>query len=155
MNNPSKDNIDEMICKPKKKIHWKQFFIESVVSLVILSLIGLGVGFISVYSKGFTFEKESFRILCDSFFVSGILGICFWLLLFVSREGGFDLLVYGCKKLFLYTFTSKKHAAEKMPESYVEYVEMKREKRKDLFFGLLVCSSLYFILSLIFLFLTK
>ncbi len=80
-----------------------------------------------------------FHILCDSFFVVGVLMVCIGLLIFTCNEGALDGLSYGVKA-FVNLF---RKTGLKKYDSYFDYKAARSEKKTP--FGHLVISGLFFI----------
>lgn len=89
---------------------------------------------------------EIMLILCDSFFVTGILLTCLGLLVVSSNLGAFDMLVYGMTSFIDY-FRKK---SERKYETFYDY-RVSREKNKGSFAYLLIIGVCFIIVSLIFL----
>ena len=74
------------------------------------------------------------RLLCDGFFVAGVLLLGTGGLKFVRNEGMFDIFTYSIKSVFTihYPFAKMKSPLEeKKAEDFPTYKERKREKRKS------------------------
>lgn len=84
-----------------------------------------------------------FKILCDGFFVVGMLLVCIGLLIFTSNEGTFDGLVYSVKS-FVDLFRKPEM---KKYKSYYDYQAAKREKKTPFGF-LLICGLFFIVVSL-------
>ena len=80
-----------------------------------------------------------FHILCDGFFVVGVVLACIGLLIFTSNEGVLDGMTYSVRS-FLNLF---RKTGLKKYESYYDYKASKGER--DTPFGFLVISGLFFI----------
>ena len=91
-----------------------------------------------------------YHILSDSFFVSGVLLGGLGLLVFVSNEGVFDILVFGTKQFFGFF---RKDKEQKYADFY-EYKEAKAQ-RKLKFGSILVCGAFFILLAVVMLLLYK
>lgn len=120
-------------------------------------LITFGVGcllsFWVMFSKGvfaMTDPATIFHILSDSFIVAGVLLGGLGLLVFVSNEGVFDILVFGTKQFFGFFRKNKR-------QKYADFYEYKTAKRGEkLKFGsILVVGVFFIILAVIMLILNK
>lgn len=134
---------------PKKKNLGRLIF--NIVSILVLSGICVGIVFLSIYTRGIAFEGEgAYRVLSDAFAVSGLLGICFFLLTIASEHGTFDMLVYGVKKtFFLHIFKNYK---KMVPATFAEYVAEKRGKQvPHYYWTLLIFSSALLLTGIVFL----
>lgn len=87
---------------------------------------------------------DVFHILCDSFFVVGVVVTSFGLLIFSSNEGTFDMLLYGTK-LFFGMF--RKDATKKY-DSFYDY-RQEREKHKFSFGFLVLCGLIFLAISFV------
>lgn len=123
---------------------------KAIKKYLITLACGLaGVAYV-LWMKDFfnqTDMKTIFHILCDAFFVIGVLITSIGLFIFVSNEGVFDGLVYGVKSFAgLFRRNSRQYA------SYYDYKEAHADR--DTPFGFLVFSGLFFIaVSLVMLYL--
>lgn len=87
---------------------------------------------------------DVFHILCDAFFVVGVVTTSIGLLIFSSNEGTFDMLVYGTK-LFFSMFRRnpvRKH------DSFYDY-RHEREQHKFSFGFLVLCGVFYLAVSFV------
>lgn len=122
---------------------WKKYLACFCVAIVI--------SFFVVFIRGFFTDdaKMNIYVLCDAFFVSGLLLILFSGLVFVSGEGAFLGIGFALKRaarLFVPTFNRKE-------ETYAEYRERKTGKEKKKGDGCIFFTGLFFlVISLIFLF---
>ena len=98
------------------------------------------------WSKGYPWTQ----LLCDGFFVAAVILLGGGGLKFCRNEGVFDMLTYSVSNVFQlhYPFTKMNSPLEEKQETFVEYKERKRSKRKPA--AELVYSGLvYLALSLI------
>ena len=105
---------------------------------LISTAVGLVLAFVIMLAQNiFGQEKGSdvFRILSDSFFVSGVLLTGAGLLLFVSNNGMFDMLSYGITTFFV---ARKKNVKERKYKDYYEYKQAKSEKKRSCAYLLIV-----------------
>lgn len=112
--------------------------------------ITLFVGFLGAFgimmSKdlfGQTNPADIFHILCDAFFVVGVVMTGLGLLIFSSNEGTFDMMIYGVRS-FMDMF--RKNASKKYPTFY-DY-KTSREDKKLKFGFMLICGLFFIALSL-------
>ena len=110
---------------------------RSIRKYLITLLVGfIGVCFIA-YAKDVFVQTETvkvFHILCDAFFVVGVVITSVGLLIFSSNEGTFDMLVYGVSSFFdLFRKVSAKKYA-----TFYDYRES-RADNKIRFGSMLVC----------------
>lgn len=80
-----------------------------------------------------------FHILCDAFFVVGVVTLSAGLLVFSTNEGTFDMLVYGVKS---FTDLFRKNSTKKY-DSFYDYRVSRTEKK--LSFGFLLICGLFFL----------
>jgi hypothetical protein len=116
-------------------------------------LITLGVGLIMSFAfaliKGLQNQTEIVKvmhILCDSFFITGVLLTGSGLLVVLSNLGAFEMLVYGMTSFIDY-FRKK---PERKYETFYDY-HVSREKNKASFAFLLNIGIVFIGISLIFL----
>ena len=91
-----------------------------------------------------TAPKYVFQILSDSFLVVGMLATCFALLIFVSNEGTFDLIVYGVRSFWSFF---KKDMTRKY-DTFFDY-RMTRQEKKLPFLFLLICGVIFLLMSVV------
>lgn len=102
------------------------------IKYAITSAVGLGIVFLVLQIRGVWIAKDAQEVmqaLCDAFFVSGILLLCFGALVFCSSKGSFDGLSYILHVFFVGHNWSKTNFKDK--QTYREYVEEKHAKRKE------------------------
>ena len=112
-------------------------------------LITLLVGFVGVFcilwAKDIFAQTEAvkiFHILCDAFFVVGVVITGVGLLVFSNNEGTFDMLVYGVSSFFdLFRKVSKK----KYPTFY-DY-RVSRQGKKIGFGFMLLCGIFFLVIA--------
>ena len=90
---------------------------------------------------------EVMHILCDSFFVPGVVILGFGLLVVASNGGTFDMLVYGTKKFFN---LFRKNPTKQLEETFYDY-RMAKSENKGEFAHLIVVGLLFIAISIIFL----
>jgi nitrate reductase NapE component len=134
------------LIEPKRT--FKSYLIETLICFTILCVATVGIACIDVYARLISFQFATLRVLGDAFGVSGLSAFCFWGLMWVAGEGAFDMIVYSVRKVFNVTF---QHLIRnpKLPKTYTEYVELRRQKKKNHFFPLLATSGLFFTVGLI------
>ena len=96
---------------------------------------------------GQTEPKLIFHILCDGFFVVGVVLVCIGLLIFSSNEGTFAGLTYSVKS-FIDLF---RKTGMKKYDSYYDYKAARTEKKIPFGF-LLICGLLFIAVSLVMLY---
>lgn len=145
MSNPeSGEDMNNGIDSNKKKILWILELVLSPLSLVFVSIF---VFLIEYYLDDIYFSYP-IRVYADSFAIGGILGLCYWLLLWASREGAFDMIVYGSLKLWSFMFRVHPEKSN-LPSTYYDYVMLKKQKRHHRFMPLLFCALLFLVVGVI------
>ena len=87
------------------------------------------------------------HVLCNAFFVCGVLEGGVGLLTWAASEGTFDIFSYA-GKVILYKFKPK----EKLP-SYYDYIQERKENRKGWLKELAVCGGVCILIAFVLLFL--
>ena len=132
--------------KSNKKIT-NGFIIGLIICLVINGLMAFLVSLIRISSLT-TEQIDYLLVLTDGFTVSGGLMCLFYLLVFVSDEGAFDMLSYSIQLVWNVTF-HKNVRETKLPKTYAEYRAMKRSKPRLNLRFILYSGLLYLIIGLI------
>ena len=120
----------------------KKYLITLLVDVVVAALIA--------WSRGVLDQTEIvkvFHILCDSFFVVGVVTTSAGLLIFSSNEGTFDILTYGMK-VFLSMF---KRDMSRKYETFYDYREAKSEVKVQFGF-LVICGLVMLAISMVMLY---
>ena len=115
---------------------------------LISFLIGAGLFLLLLIGRGGLEapDRTAFLyILCDAFFVPGVLLGGAGLLVLVSGEGAFDALHYGIQKLFSVMRREEKRAA--LPKTYFDFVRLKHAGGKRAPTGALLLTGLAFLLG--------
>ena len=134
----------------KERKSLKGIIARTSLSFAFALAIFLTVFFLELYGPfELTWEKNRYRILSDSFSLGGLLPILFWLLVWVSEKGAFDLIVYSVRKLFSFTFRIHPEKSN-LPPTYADYVAIKKAKRKPFHYELLIVGGTFLLLGLIF-----
>lgn len=119
-------------------------------------LIHLGIGAVIAVAVAFLDWYRGYPVthmLCDGFFVAAVVLLGFGGLKFTRNEGVFDMLTYSVSSVFQihYPFTKMNSPLEERQESFLDYKERKRAKRKpasELLWSGLVYLILAFVLLL-------
>ncbi|GEM_PF-5775878 len=116
---------------------------------VLIVLAVLTAVIIIFFNANYEFDKYPITCFVDIMTIPGILGIFGWLLIFVSNEGVFDLIVYGTKKFLSFVF--RLHPEDsKLPKTYGDYYVMKHTgKKPNRHWGILIVGALFFLTGLI------
>ena len=126
----------------------KSWVIETIISFTLVSLAGLGVALIDIYSRQIPFATATLRILGDAFGAGGLVCFSLWMLVWLSGEGAFDIIVYGVRKVFNVTFQNLMKNST-LPDSYFDYVAMRRAKKQNHHFPFGSVSFLFFVIGLV------
>lgn len=113
-------------------------FAASSALLVFLLSIPLGL---------FKGDYAISHVLCNAFFVGGVLEGGVGLLTWAASEGTFDIFSYA-GKVVLYKFKPK----EKLP-SYYDYIQERKENRKAWLKELAFCGGVCILIAFVLLFL--
>ncbi len=103
--------------KSSKKVY---LFTVIVVLAVLLLVCGLN-GLLTEQKE----PKETVKILCDAFFVTGTLVLCIGALTWCSKQGAFDGLGYSISSMINVHKPSKQRLTWSKKETYEEYIERK------------------------------
>ncbi len=124
----------------------KNYYIGLIITIAVVGILVLCLYFYELYILE---VKNIYKNLCDAFFIPSIIGVLFYLLNLVSKEGAFDAIAYSVKLVFYTTFYSNIRKT-KLPSSYREYRELKRGKKRTSPSFLLAGSLPYLICSILF-----
>ena len=130
----------------KHKINWRGYISITVVCLAITIYL-----LIDRNAFGQTEISETYKLICDAFFVPGIIFTCFGTLLAISNEGFFDIFTYSFRMMFD-TFTKSKNFRSEY-ETYFDYTRRNRESNTNVKFALhvgLVFVAISIIFNLLF-----
>ena len=130
----------------------KSALIQYIVlaGIVLLAAFGIAWYEIGQYGAGFV---NWMRFLCDGFFVTGIVLLCFGAMMWIAQAGGF----HGLSYLFYsvsYMFTSNKNRFSKRKNYYeykVEKEAKEADKDKTLQHRILIVGAASFAVSIVFL----
>lgn len=145
------ENDSEGLDSEAKK---KSFIKSSLISGGILSIIVVALA-LSVYFFLLNYREPEgaprivFHVLADSFSLTGILGLLFFVLSFFNCHGWFDIFAYPIKSAFLFIFR-RKYKEENFPKTYSEYKEFKRSQKREPYTPILISSVIYFLLGILF-----
>ena len=89
--------------------------------------------------------QEAMRILCDAFFIAGVLFAGVGLLTWAASKGAYDIFSYAGKVIIL-----KFRPKEDIPK-YYDYVQEKNQSRKVWLKELAVCGAICLVLAGLFL----
>ena len=111
-----------------------------IIAVVIMSAKGLFAGGSSPH--------DVYQILCDAFFVPGIVFACVGLIVFASHGGVFDMLGFA---VLLFFDLFRKDPTKRKYKDFYEYKEAKKDKSKWGISFLLIVGLAFIFVSLIFL----
>lgn len=117
----------------------KKYAITMAIGLVLTALLAWSRDILEQ-----TALVNIFHILCDSFFVVGVVLAGFGALVFVSNEGAFDGIVYGVRS-FAQIF---RKAEKRIQESYFDF-RSRRAQTKFGFAFILICGLILIAVSLV------
>lgn len=124
---------------------------KTILEYSITTGICLILAFLICVIGGIFSYTEPFRIyglLCDGFFISGVLVLAVGVLVFVHNNGVFDMLIYGIQRFFsLFRKDPKKNKYE----TFYDYSVAKAERPKADFAFLLIIGGTAILISFIFL----
>ena len=140
----NKDIIDE-----KRGID-KGFIIGFIISLIICAFIAGLIIIQELYGLNRNFNDNLNIILCDAFSISGLLLCLFYILCYVSDEGAFDIIAYSVQLVWVMTF-HRNVRETKLPKTYAEYRQLKREKPRLNLKFILFSGSLFLVVGIVFL----
>jgi len=127
---------------------FKSYVIETIVTFLFISVVCFSLALVDVFVRRISFEIETFRVLGDAFGVSGLFCFSLWMLVWLSDEGAFDMIVYGVRKVFNVTFQHMMLNSS-LPDSYVDYVAMRRAKKHNRHYPFFFVSLLFFAIGLV------
>ena len=118
--------------------------------IIIHLALGLAV-VIGVIVLNWQHEYRWSHLLCDGFFVAAVVLLGFGGLKFTRNQGMFDMLTYSVSSTFQihYPFAKMDSPLQDRQESFLDYKERKRAKRKSAA-ELLWAGLVYLVLALIF-----
>ena len=116
-------------------------------------LVGFVGVFLILWTKDIFAQTEAvkiFHILCDAFFVIGVVMTGVGLLIFSTNEGTFDMIVYGVSSFF---DLFRKVSTKKYPTFY-DY-RASREDKKIKFGFMLICGSFFLAVAFVMFFIYR
>ena len=119
-------NVEEV----SKNRWWLKYVITAGVHVVVGVLVALARGAFTAKN-----QMDLLSALSDAFFVPGILGIAFGLIIVASNGGAFDMLAYGIK-MFFRLFT--RDPLDRKYGGYYEYRQARKEKKRSFWFLMIV-----------------
>lgn len=138
-----KENLNK-----EKKDFDRGFLIGFIICLLVCSFISVIVVLQEIYGLQRDFASQNLLILTDAFTISGGLMLLFYLLVFVSDEGAFDMISYSIQLVWVVTF-HKNVRETRLPKNYAEYRELKRNKPRLNLRFILFSGLIFFIIGII------
>ncbi len=135
--------IDRNASKPVKKRAWIKYAVAFLIGAVMAALILWSRG---AFSAALTAQELELH-LSDAFFITGVLIFAAGALVFVSRNGAFDIFTYSVKYM-LSLF--KKQEPGKSRESFYEYKERLAAKEKTPCLFLIVIGAAFLVAGAVF-----
>ena len=126
----------------KNKISWKPYIVTGIISLAFAILLFILLWFVVKMS------------LVDSFSIPGVLLVSSSLLIWISREGFFDLFSYGVRQMKSMLFSKNPREYRDYPE-YKNYKNQIREKRTKTYYIVAIVGVLFLLVSIIIYLVTK
>lgn len=146
----NRTNMEEAKEK-KRKIN--PLLMRYLVSIGVCALMAVGVMAIRGLFSGEEMSLyDTYKALCDGFFVSGILMLCFGCLVFVAQEGAFDALRFMGHSL-IGLFKTRRPGEKR--ETYADYKEKLAEKGKGKFFYMIIVGAAFIAVAAVFLLLSE
>lgn len=115
---------------------------------IILGIVDIVCLFAFAYSRGVFKAPDAvhvYHILCDDFFLIGVLNMAVGLFMWVSNEGTFDLINYGMRRFWGFFFKDLNTYAD-----FTDYKESK-EGRKVYFLNFVLYGALFIAIAYVFL----
>ena len=126
----------------EKKINWKPFIIAGSISLAFGLLVFLLLWFVAKMS------------LVDSLAIPSIVLVSFSILMWVAREGFFDIFSYGFKQMGSMILSKNPREYHDF-SGYKSYKYEIREKRAKTFYVVAIVGVLFLVTTLIVYLITK
>ena len=131
----------------------KGFYIGLAITVVVQAILATAIFLYEFYyarvTDGAFTPLDLTNTLSDIFIIPSILCILFYLLVFVSREGAFDAIVYSTKLVF-YSIFARNIRSTKLPSTYGEYRAMRMAKERSSTLFLLFAAIPFFIVGIVF-----
>lgn len=130
-------SVGRWLLKTVKSLHFIKTFVVGAVITV--------VGYLVSHERG----HDVMFALCDGFFVSGVLLLCWAGLVFSTQQGTFDIFSYGISHLFKtrwpgFSTMSEEHEKEK----FADY-RMRVQAKRKYPFGTLLAAGIYALVAVI------
>lgn len=114
--------------KEKKERKNHPLLLRYLISFAVAALMALGVMSIRGLFSGEEMSLyDTYKALCDGFFVAGILMLCFGCIVFVAQEGAFDALRFVGHSL-IGLLKKEDRAKKAKPMRIIRKSSLKKEK---------------------------
>lgn len=124
----------------------KRKYLKYIITLTV----GLVIAFLICILKNI-FQQDNindvYHILVDAFFVSGIMILCYGLLVLAANGGTFTIITYGIRRFF---GMFRKDISKELHKDYAEYKLARLEDKKPIIY-LVLCGLILILISFIFL----
>lgn len=121
----------------KKRINWKPYIIAAIIGTII------GVGFFCLFFFGLK------RPVIDGTGYASVVLIGIAVLIWIGREGFFDIFAYGFKQLGSQFFSKKPNEYNKYAD-YKEFVANEREKKSKYYLSFIAIGIIFLIITIAF-----
>ena len=124
---------------------WIKYLVTFVVLAVFTVLVAWLRGAFNVVSSSWLADRNITELQCrmqqwsDAFFVPGVLGLGFGLLIVASNGGTFDMLAYGFKAIFR---VMKRDVVDRKYGSFYDYRKARQQKKRS-FWYLVIIGGLF------------
>ena len=135
-----------------KKVFDKGFFIGLGVTAGIIAVVSVCVflyEFYALYHGVYPSDIALYNSMADVFMIPAVLCLLFYAIVFVSREGAFDAIVYSAKLAF-YSVFARNIRKTKLPATYGDYRAMKLSKDRSSTLFMLFADIPFVIVGIIF-----
>ena len=128
-------------------------WLKTLLQYSITAAIGICVAVVIMAVKGLfggaeLAAKDVYQILCDAFFVPGVLIGGVGIIVFASHGGVFDMLGYAVR-LFFDLF--RRDVTKRKYRDFYEYKEAKKDKQRSSILFLLIIGCALIVISVVFL----
>lgn len=113
-------------------------FKKKILPYLIAATVGIAIMLAIVFANGVHIvadTKTVLQILCDGFFVPGVILACVGLFVFASNGGAFDMLAYA---VILFFNLFRKDVNKRKYKDFYEYREAKKDRHYPIAFLLIV-----------------
>ena len=119
---------------------WLPYVITFAVLAVLTVLAGWALG---AFNKADV--QDVVRHWCDAFFIVGMLGVCFGLLVVASNGGAFDMLAYSLRRFF---GLFRRDPLDRKYRTFYDYKQARSSKNRS-FLYMVIVGGLYLLVGVI------